>query len=365
MKILQVISGLGNGGAEKFVVELSNALSKNHTVMLCSFKAVDGHFHFPELLNTSVTLTTFGKTKGFDASVYSSLSRLIRKEKPDVVHFHLDATLKYVMPLMAFFFRIKFIYTIHSDLNVNKKKIFSQLSRISFVSKRVTWVCIAPAIRMEFEKAFPSLKFQMVENGIAELKCTSLAEEVKMEVAGMKLTGTTTVLISVAKLNGNKNQALLMEAMKQLNDRNVILLLVGHDSSSDQHYLKKLTAMSSGNVFFLGLKSNVADYLTCSDAFVITSLNEGLPISALEAFSFGLPVITTPAGGLKDLVEHGKNGFVTKDFSKEALLSSLKEYLDLKDGQKEKIGQENRRKFLAHYTMKACAGNYESLYTKN
>lgn len=365
MKILQVISGLGNGGAEKFVVELSNQLSDEHEVLLCSFKPVEGWMPFPKLLKQDVELRSFHKKKGFDFSIYTKLWKLIKAQQPDVVHFHLDATIKYIFPLILFFSKIKFIYTIHSDLNRHKKKIFSQLSRVLFITKKVTWVCIAPVIRTEFEQAFPSLTFQMIDNGMSELQTTPLLEDVSKEIASMKQDAQTRVFVSVAKLNDNKNQILLMEAMKELETKNVIAVLIGHDASADQHYLKKLQVVNSGNVFILGSKSNVADYLACADAFVMTSLNEGLPISALEAFAFGLPVISTPAGGLKNLVEHTKNGFVAKDFSREGLVACMQKYLDLDEQQKNRIGKGNRQVFLEHYTMKTCASRYEALYRMN
>ena len=353
---------MGNGGAEKFLVELSNKLADDNTVLLCSFKAIESGMLFPKLLSTRVQLTSLNKKAGVDFSMYPKLFKLFKLERPDVVHFHLDATLKYILPLVLFFPNIKFIHTLHSDLNAEKIKIFNQLKLFKFIVKRVQLVCISPAIQKDFARAFPWCKFYMVENGVDALKETKHLDEVKKQIDLLKLNQETAVLISVGRLDENKNQELLMHAMNDLAASNVILLIVGDDPSVNKYYYHKLLNLKINNVFLLGSKENVADYLSVSDAFISSSLNEGLPISALEALSLGLSVISTPAGGLRSLINHLQNGFITKDFSIQEMVFSVKEFLSLTELQRKMMSQTNREKFLSTYTIEKCTENYFSLY---
>jgi glycosyltransferase involved in cell wall biosynthesis len=365
LKILQVISSLGNGGAEKFVVELSNKLSCDHEIVLCSFKAIEDTMQFPKLLSPACKVISLNKKKGFDAGVYSKLYRLIKVEKPQVIHFHLDATIKYILPFVLFFPHIQFVHTLHSDLNEEKRKNFRHFFRFRFIVDKIKLVCIAPNILGDFEKEFPRFKFYSIENGINRLKATSKINGVKAEIETLKAHGQAKVLISVGRLDGNKNQKLLMEVLNELKDEHVITLVIGSDPSEGQAYLNKLLAIKTKSVFFLGAKANVADYMAHADAFIMTSLNEGLPVSALEAFSMRLPVVTTPAGGLKSLVEDEVNGFVAGDMSKEEVKKAVQRFLESDQEHIQKMRASNEKKFLSHYTMDVCAANYLRLYNKN
>lgn len=362
MKILQVISGLGTGGAEKFVVELSNELSENHNVTLCSFKAVDDGMQFSKLLHARIPLIALAKKKGLDPGMYRKLYRLIKTQKPDVIHFHLDATLKYILPFVLVFSKVGFIYTLHSDVNAEKRKIFRQLSYIKALVRKVKLVCIAANIRREFQAAFPSFQFELVENGIAPFAATAKADEVRREIEQLKPDAQTQVLLSVGRLDANKNQALLIEAIQELKGSRVICLIIGKDSSHDKAYQHQLDALKGYSVKLLGSKDNIADYMACCDAFVISSFNEGMPISVLEAMCSGLPVIATPAGGLRSMVRDGVNGFVAEDFSRSAFVKALRSYMNLEQGKRENIAAENRKAFLENYTIGVCAARYVSLY---
>ncbi|MDB5287244.1 MAG: hypothetical protein JWR05_2193 [Mucilaginibacter sp.] len=69
-------------------------------------------------------------------------------------------------------------------------------------------------------------------------------------------------------------------------------------------------------------------YLKKSHVYVLPSYNEGLPISILEAMSYGLPILSTDIGGIPEVLENGVNGFIFKPGDKAALEHSVKYLLD-------------------------------------
>jgi glycosyltransferase involved in cell wall biosynthesis len=77
------------------------------------------------------------------------------------------------------------------------------------------------------------------------------------------------------------------------------------------------------NVIFWGARSNVADYLAPAQAFVLSSITEGLPIAALEAMAAGLPLITTDVGGTPEIVRRFGNGLVVPPSNPEALAAAI------------------------------------------
>ena len=90
----------------------------------------------------------------------------------------------------------------------------------------------------------------------------------------------------------------------------------------DKNIYDELIANKPGNVHFFGKVSNVSDYLLNADAFVLTSLFEGLPISLLEALSAGAVPVCTPVGGIINIVTKDI-GFLSEDVSTDAYLKAL------------------------------------------
>ena len=112
----------------------------------------------------------------------------------------------------------------------------------------------------------------------------------------------------------------------------------------------------------LGVKTNIADYLSLSDALICSSSMEGLPLVILEALSLGKPIVTTPAGAIGEIIVNNENGFVTKDFSKEALIEQIACFIQSSDDSKIKIRENNIKKFNANYTIGICAQKYLKIY---
>ena len=92
MKIVEIIPQLSSGGAERFVVDISNELSKRHDVSLIVSFALEGKlaFYLPELAE-SVKVHSLNKRLGLDISYLYRLYKTIKQEAPDIVHTHLDA----------------------------------------------------------------------------------------------------------------------------------------------------------------------------------------------------------------------------------------------------------------------------------
>jgi glycosyltransferase involved in cell wall biosynthesis len=360
MKIFQLINSLGNGGAEKFVIELSNQLSTRHNVLLCPFKPVEDWMIFPKMLSQQVVLKSLNKEKGFDLGVYKQLYRLFRTEKPDVVHFHLDATIKYILPLVPLFKKVKFVYTIHSNLNADKITLFRKLNRFRFLAGKVNYVCISESIYSEFKTAYPGLRFSLITNGISQMALSSKSQQVEKEVQGYKPNVRTKVFLTVGNYSQPKNFQLIVEVFRRLyeENENVILLMIGNDSDPARTEWKKIERQKAPNTFMLGLKNNVQDYLSVSDAYCLCSIFEGLPISILEAYSFGRPVLSTPAGGIPSILKNSRNGLLAGDFTPDSYYAMMKEFLRLPESDLAKIKEHNLSDFMSRYTIKTTSENY-------
>ena len=358
MKILQVISSLGNGGAEKFVVELCNELSKKNDVTLCSFKKIEDWMIFPKKKNFNVKIIQFNKRNGHDISVYFNLIKLVRKEKIEIIHFHLDSTIKYILPLLIFFTKAKFYYTIHSNLNSDKIKLFDSLYRAKAITRKIKYICISQLICDEFQKKYPNFTFALVENGIAKLNSGEMFEVVKDEVEKLKLNSDTKVFSCIG------NYSLITSVFARLyNEKyNVILLLIGNDTSANMIEWNKIKESKSANTFMLGLKSNIQDYLLLSDAYCLCSHYEGLPISILEAYSLGIPVLSTPAGGIPSILRHSFNGYLSENFTFDAYYKMLIDFINVPSDYLKKVRENNLLHFINNFTIEKTADKYTEIY---
>jgi glycosyltransferase involved in cell wall biosynthesis len=124
------------------------------------------------------------------------------------------------------------------------------------------------------------------------------------------------VVLMLANLAPHKGQITLVRAIDELVRRGVPVegWLVGEDRSADRQYEKDLRALVAergltDTIRFLGFRKDAPDLLQASDAFVLPSTHEGLPLSVLEAQATRVPVIGSTIPGITEVVEDGRTGF--------------------------------------------------------
>lgn len=117
------------------------------------------------------------------------------------------------------------------------------------------------------------------------------------------------VLLSVGELSKRKNHQAVIRSLPSL-PSTVHYYLCGCGSLDEE--LKELTSSLgiSDRVHFLGFRSDVADFYNMADIFMFPSLQEGLPVSVMEAMANGLPVICSDIRGNADLINDGKGGYL-------------------------------------------------------
>lgn len=103
--------------------------------------------------------------------------------------------------------------------------------------------------------------------------------------------------------------------------------------------------------------------LNLADAYILPSYNEGLPISILEAMSYGLPTISTKVGGIPEIIVDGVNGYLITPGDKDAIYASIKKLLDNPELAKQMGAKslERVKEHLPAYVEKQLHDLYESL----
>jgi L-malate glycosyltransferase len=359
MKIFQVISSLGNGGAEKLVVELSNELALKNDVTLVSFKNVEDWMYPPKKLNNKVTLIELKKKKGIDFRIIPRLFSLLSDKKPDVVHIHLNMPMVYFLPLILFFRKIKFVFTIHNTFEIHEI-FFKKLNQLPYY-KQVANICLSESILKNFKAGFPGLKFHLIENGIKATQADEPVVEIKQKIQAMK-EEYNLICLFVGRLSYSKNIPLLLDVFSHDDLIDVKLLMIGDGDETIKNTIKKTSEDTLGRIEYIGRTNHVMDYMKSVDALVITSIYEGVPIVLIEALSVGLPVVSTPAGGVPDIIKNKENGFLAKGFSKDEIISLIKKFVNLDDETVLNFSQNNKNLFKEKYSIEVCAQRHQQLY---
>ena len=178
-----------------------------------------------------------------------------------------------------------------------------------------------------------------------------------------------TCYIHVASLDRNKNQQLLLESFREILALKPMawLRIIGDGPNK-----ASLVAMAhrlgiSHRVEFLGAlpRKEVARYLLMSDVFLLSSLVETFGVVAIEANAMGLPVVSTPCGGIADIIESGVNGVLCKDFTVESYVACIREADGLLlEVDKSQVRLATLTKFGPATVARSLAGIYQSVMSE-
>lgn len=120
-------------------------------------------------------------------------------------------------------------------------------------------------------------------------------------------------LVSVGELSKRKNHKVILEALEQLQQKNLVYLIFGKGTLAEELENRiKNSAYLKQHVILAGYRTDIKELLAGADCFVFPSLQEGLPVAVMEAMAMGLPVIASRIRGNIDLVENEKGGYLVE-----------------------------------------------------
>lgn len=363
VKIMHLIGDLTKGGAERFVVDLCNELAKDdqYEVFLVSICANDKEETFVKDIDEAVRYVSFNKERGFSLGVFMALTKWLIKANPHVLHSHLNG-----FEYLAFYLFLNkttlFFHTIHNTAVAECPNFFiKNFRKIWYKSNKVRPVTISYDGSKTYRDYYQLDNDILIENGRQDLATT---DEYSLITEKYKEAGDNFILVHIGRIATEKNQELLIKAVQQFNgteERKCKLIIIGEvkEKRLYQHLLE--VANGDSYIEFVGGKHNVVDYLSIADAFCLSSIFEGMPISLIEALSVGCIPVCTPVGGIKQMIKHGKTGFLSKDLSVDGYCDVLKEALNHPD--KKMIKLNGRLFFKLNYHIQASANAHSKKYS--
>ncbi len=127
-------------------------------------------------------------------------------------------------------------------------------------------------------------------------------------------------------------------------------------------YCKTRAANENLPVTFLGWREDIETVLAASDMVLLTSDNEGTPLSLIQAGMAGLPVVATNVGSISEIVQNEETGFLT-DTSVDSLADSMKRLLE-SSALRNEMGTKAREYTIARYGVERLVKDHQELYER-
>lgn len=234
------------------------------------------------------------------------LKQVLKAEKPDVVHAH-DMKASFICSI-AIDKKTRFISHIHNN-NYNSRRLTLKSVLYAFAAKKsdhIIWVSKSSYEGYIYSKFFKN-KSTILYNVI---DTASIIENIEKDDKNYYYD-----IIFVGRLAYPKNPHKFVEIIAKLREQypNVTAAMVG----SGEYYNEISSLIKKNglekNISLLGFLDNPYKIMSNCKIMIITSEWEGTPMCALEAMFLGIPIISTPVDGMKDLIKENLNGFFASD----------------------------------------------------
>lgn len=246
------------------------------------------------------------------------IARIIRAERIDIVHAHTSHT--HTIALIAQFFarRGKIVVSRRVDF-VPKNNL---VNRWKYRSPDAV-IAISGAIgQILRDYGVPAEKLHVVPSGIDPTRMD--VAPISRSVLNIKPVDVP-LFGNVAALAGHKDHATLINAMKlvieTLSDARLVIVGDGPLRSEIESQINDLSL--NDNVILCGYRDDVPQLLRALDVFVMSSKEEGLGTSILDAMAAGIPVVATAAGGIPEMVKHEETGLLSPVSDASALAANM------------------------------------------
>ena len=244
---------------------------------------------------------------GLESFTRKQIRKAIKEFKPDLIHAHdMRATLESSMICG----NLPVVSHIHCNAKGNNK--LSARSMLYYLSslkcKHVIWVSKSAYDSFYFHRRI-SQKSTILYNVIDEEDLKQRSESFDNQLSSD--------VVYVGRLSEEKDPIRLINILRLVADAlpDVKVAIVGSGDMEEQTKAECHRLGLDKNITFTGFIPNPSGIMKSSKVMVMTSIMEGTPMCILEAQALGIPVVSTPVGGIMDLIFDGENGFLSNEDS--------------------------------------------------
>ena len=358
VKVMQIIARMNVGGPAVIVAELMRGLDKSafEQILVTGF-CDENEADYLDTVAKDIKATRIaglGRSVSLiaDLKAFFGLVLLIRKYKPDVIHTHTAkaGVLGRLASLLAGRGAVR-VHTFHGHLlhgyfNSFTTKIVILIEKI-LAARTSVLIAIGSKVRDDLIAAGIGSedKYRVFFPGLPTPKLFAKAAT----QSALGISSQTLYITFVGRLTQIKRPDRLLDVAKECKERglDVRFLVAGEGElfeSSKERSLKEQL-----NITFFGWRSDIDQIFAASDIAILTSDNEGIPLTLIQAAQASLPIVATNVGSISDIVINESTGYLTPTNP-----------ADLADAIEKLVRDPQLRKMMGE-AGKARAGQYFSL----
>lgn len=292
-------------------------------------------------------------TRSFELAAAWRLTRLLRRERADVLHTHTLAAGNALSRLAGRAAGVPVVSHLHIE-NHFRPSTRALVARLDNATARlaVALVAVSEDTRRAYEaQGYPAGRIRVVYNGV-DLPQNGSAPHNDPPVIG-----------EIARYCDVKGQRELIQALADVPGTR--LVLAGRDLERGGAFETELEreADRAGvrDRVELGFREDVGALLDELDVVALPSWTEGLPMSLLEAMAHGRPVVATPVGGTPEVVADGETGLLVPPRDPAALAAALRRLVDDPELRR-RLGEAGRQRVAERFTASAMEETILELY---
>lgn len=366
-RVLFVTTDLALGGAETQVVHLATRLkSRGWEVQVVSLMPPRAYVVEMQAAGVSVFSLDI-KRKVPDPRPFLRLARLIRAWRPEIVHSHMvhaNILARIVRPLV----RVPVLVCTAHSIDERGRKGSGRLREFLYrltdpFCDLTTQVSQAGLERYVRIGTVPRHKIRYIPNGVDTERFKSDLEARLRSRQELRLEEAF-VWLAVGRFDVEKDYPNMLRAFAQVVKKQceTFLLIAGDGPLRPAVEELARDLGLKDHVQFLEIRRDIPDLMNAADAYIMSSIWEGMPMVLLEASATELPIVATNVGGNREVVLDGKTGFLVPPKDPEALAQAMLRLMSLSEEERWRMGKLARQHIEAHYSLDRVVNQWEALY---
>lgn len=370
VRVLRIIARMNVGGPAWQSSVLTRGLAGHgYETRLLAGRVDEGEADFVALRDPDlpvVDIEGLGRSVriGGDLRAFVSICREIRRFRPHIVHTH-TAKAGVLGRLAAFVNRVPVrVHTFHGHvLHGYFSPPVSRLVRlVERVLARGTTALVAVGERVRDELVEAGIgqrdRFTAIAPGVEEPP--AIDREIARQLLGLPLE--VPVVMFVGRLTAIKRPDRLVEAFGMVLERipEAVLAVAGEGELLEE--VRRSVERLGDSVRLLGWQSDVGRLYAAADLVVISSDNEGMPMTLIEAAMAGVPGVTTDVGSASEVVVHGSTGLVVAPDARDLADAIIVLLVD--DDRRSDMGRAAAEQAIVRFGAARLVADHVALYRR-